>query len=50
MRSGRRPALILALAATLLLVWAHTALTKDSKRTVVVLSTTDVIGYTGPCG
>jgi hypothetical protein len=42
--------LILALAATLLLVWAHAALTKDSKRTVVVLSTTDVIGYTGPCG
>lgn len=50
MRSGRRSALILAVAAALLLAWAHQALTKDSKKTVVVLSTTDVIGYTGPCG
>jgi hypothetical protein len=50
MHSGRRPALILALTAALLLAWAHQALTKDSKKTVVVMSTTDVIGYTAPCG
>ena len=42
---------LLACAVTMiLLVWAHSALTKDAKKQFVVLSTSDVIGYTSPCG
>jgi len=34
----------------MLLAWAHQALTKDAAKQLVVLSTSDVIGYTSPCG
>jgi hypothetical protein len=50
MRAGRKPALFLAVVAALLLPWAHQALTKSSPKAVLVLSTSDVIGYTAPCG
>lgn len=50
MHSARKPAVLVALVALLLLAWAHQAVTKDAEKTLVVLSTTDVIGYTGPCG
>jgi hypothetical protein len=36
--------------AAMLLAWAHQALTKDASKPLVVLSTSDVIGYTSPCG
>ncbi len=50
MRQVRKPALLAAVVAMLLLAWAHQALTKDNKRTLCVLSTSDVIGYFTPCG
>ena len=46
----RSIALVTSAVGTLLLVGAHQALTKDAKKSLVVLSTSDVIGYTSPCG
>ena len=43
-------ALLATATAAVLAVWAHSARTADAKKTVVVLSTSDVIGYTTPCG
>jgi hypothetical protein len=50
MSQARKPALVFAAVAALLLAWAHQALTGDAKKTVVVLSSSDVIGYLTPCG
>ena len=43
-------ALVASAVATMLAVWGNQALTKDAKKQVVVLSTSDVIGYSTPCG
>jgi hypothetical protein len=33
-------------------LWAHQGLTQDNNKgkPIAILSTTDIIGYTGPCG
>ena len=43
-------ALLATVTAAALAVWAHQARTADAKKPFVVLSTSDVIGYTTPCG
>jgi hypothetical protein len=50
MRTTRSIALVTSVVGTLLLVGTHQALTKDAKKTLAVISTSDVIGYTSPCG
>ena len=43
-------ALLSSAVAVTLAVWGNQALTKDAKKQLVILSTSDVIGYTTPCG
>jgi hypothetical protein len=42
--------LLATATAAVLTLWAHQARTADAKKPLVVLSTSDVIGYTTPCG
>jgi hypothetical protein len=42
--------LVLSVVFAGLALWAHQAVTKAAPKTLAVLSTTDGIGYTTPCG
>ncbi len=50
MQRARKPALAVAVVALLLLAGAHQALTKAAQKTIVVLSTSDGVGWLTPCG
>lgn len=50
MRHSRNLAVLFGVAGLMLSVYAHQAMTKDAKKTLAVLSTSDIIGYTTPCG
>ena len=42
--------LVLSVVFAGLALWAHQAITKVAPKTLSVLSTSDAIGYTTPCG
>ncbi len=50
MPSLRKWAALAAVVMALALLWAHQAMTKDKPRELIILSTSDVIGYLTPCG
>jgi hypothetical protein len=50
MRQPKNLAVTLSVAGLLVCAIAHQALTKDAPKKLVVLSSTDIIGYTSPCG